>query len=502
MKVISKEKKAKTGIQGLDDVLGGGFPAERFFLIEGSPGTGKTTLALQFLLEGAKNGEAGLYVTLSESKLELAGVARSHGWNLDDISIFELIAAEEHALPEGQYTFLHPSEVELGQTTKSLIEAVEKIKPARVIFDSLSELRLLARDALRYRRQVLGLKQFFAGRACTVLVLDDLTSNDADLQPQSIAHGVVTLATLVPEYGSDRRRLRVSKLRGVRFRGGYHDFVIQTGGVRVYPRLVASEHLPVFAKGVVSTANERLDKLLGGGLDRGSSALIMGPAGAGKSTLASTFAVEAARRGERAAIFIFDENIQTYLQRSERLGLGITKFVDNGLILIKQIDPTELAPGEFTHYVRSAAEDSKAKVIIIDSLNGFLHAMPEERFLILHMHEILTFLSQLGVISILLLAQHGVIGSRMDSGNIDLSYMADTVILLRYFEAEGRVRKAISILKKRTGTHEETIREFAMTESEGITIGEPLTRFHGVLTGVPVFMGEKTDLMEILHDQT
>lgn len=501
MKLTLREKKAKTGITGLDDVLGGGFPAEHFFLIEGRPGTGKTTLALQFLLEGARNGEAGLYVTLSESKLELQGVAKSHGWNLDDISIFELITSEEQSLPEGQYTFFHPSEVELGQTTKSLIDAVDRIKPVRVIFDSLSELRLLARDPLRYRRQVLGLKQFFSGRNCTVLVLDDLTSNDADLQPQSLAHGVVTLESLVPEYGSDRRRLRISKLRGVRFRGGYHDFTIETGGIRVYPRLVASEHQQAFPKDIVSTANKRLDKLLGGGLERGSSALIMGPAGAGKSTLASTFAVEAARRGERSAIFIFDENLRTYIQRSEGLGLEIKKYVDKGLIFLKQIDPAELAPGEFTHYVRTAAEESKARVIIIDSLSGFLHAMPEERFLILHMHEMLTFLSQLGVISILLLAQHGVIGNRMDSGNIDLSYLADAAILLRYFETEGRVRKAISVLKKRTGQHEETIREFAMAAGTGISIGEPLKKFNGVLTGVPIFMGQTTELMEKSHDQ-
>ena len=360
-------------------------------------------------------------------------------------------------------------------------------------------MRLLARDPLRYRRQVLALKQFFSGRNCTVLVLDDMTSSDADLQPQSLAHGVITLESLVPEYGSDRRRLRISKLRGVKFRGGYHDFTIETGGIKVFPRLVASEHRPAFATGVVSTANDGLDKLLGGGLDRGSSALIMGPAGAGKSTLAATFAVEAARRGERAAIFVFDENIRTYLQRSEGLGLDIKKYVDRGLILLKQIDPAELAPGEFTHYVRIAVEESKAKVIIVDSLSGFLHAMPEERFLLLHMHEMLTYLNQLGVISILLLAQHGVIGNKMDSP-IDVSYLADSAIILRYFETEGRVRKAISVLKKRTGLHEETIREFAMTAGKGITISEPLKEFHGILTGVPVFMGQKADLMSTSYD--
>jgi circadian clock protein KaiC len=481
------QNRLGTGDEGLDKVLGGGFPANRLYLVEGDPGTGKTTLALKFLLEGASRGEAVLYVTLSETKEELTAVAASHGWSLEGVNIYELIPAEESLKTEAQYTIFHPSEVELGDTTKAVLAEVERLKPRRIVFDSLSEMRLLAREPLRYRRQILALKQFFAGRQCTVLLLDDRTSTVGDLQVQSIAHGVLMLEQLALDYGTERRRLRVVKLRGSRYGGGFHDFTIQTGGIEVYPRLVAAEHGQDFTHELVSSGVEALDALLGGGLDRGTSTLILGPAGSGKSSISAQFAASTAMRGELTAAFIFDEGINIHLARAAGLGIGMRDELNAGRINAKRIDPAELSPGEFAYHVRSAVERDGARLVIIDSLNGYLQAMPDERFLTVQMHELLSYLNQQGVITLLVMAQHGFLGTNMGTP-ADVSYLADTVILLRYFEAEGAVRRAISVVKKRTGYHEDTIRELRLS-SKGIEVGEPLREFQGVLTGIPTYSG-------------
>jgi circadian clock protein KaiC len=478
-----------TGVEGLDDILEGGFPANRIYLLEGEPGTGKTTFALQFLMEGARRGEAGLYITLSDTNVELEEVAASHGWSLDGLQIYELVPPEDSLKPESQYTIFHPSEIELGETTSAVLEEVERTKPRRVVFDSLSEMRLLAHDPLRFRRRILALKQYFAGRQSTVLLLDDKVYDGQDLQVQSLAHGVVSLEHLAVEYGAARRRLRIIKLRGSRFRGGYHDFNIETGGVVVFPRLVAAEHHHKFVKESIQSGVKELDSLLGGGLDRGTSTLVMGPAGSGKSTLAAQFAVAAAARGERAAVFIFDELRETFIARSAGIGIDMQSYVDNGLLTIQQIDPAELSPGEFAHSVRRSAERGGARVIVIDSLNGYLNAMPDECFLIIQMHELLTYLNQRGVVTLLVMAQHGFFGNAMATP-VDMSYLADGVLMLRYFEAGGAVHRALSVVKKRTGAHERTIRELEIT-AEGIHIGRPLTEFQGVLTGVPVYGGAK-----------
>ncbi|HVF29195.1 MAG TPA: ATPase domain-containing protein [Pyrinomonadaceae bacterium] len=489
----SAPSRMRTGIEGLDDILQGGLPANRVYLVEGEPGTGKTTLALQFLMEGVRLGEAGLYVTLSETKEELEASARSHGWSLDGINIHELAPAGDTLKPESQYTIFHPSEIELSETTGAVLEEVERINPKRVVFDSLSEMRLLAHDPLRYRRQILALKQYFIGRQCTVILLDDKTSAVHDLQLQSIVHGVLSLEQLALEYGAERRRLRVIKLRGARFRGGYHDFNIETGGVIVFPRLVAAEHRQDFAKGFATSDVPELDTLLGGGIARGSSTLIIGPAGGGKSTLGAQFAAASASRGEKAAVFIFDEIVETYIGRAAGIGTDIQRHVDDNLITLKQIDPAELAPGEFAHKVLRAVGRDGVRVVVIDSLNGYLNAMPEERFLTIQMHELLTFLNQRGVVTLLVMAQHGFLGSMATP--VDVSYLADTVLMLRYFEAEGAVHRAISVIKKRTGAHEKTIRELEIT-SQGIRVGEPLTKFRGVLTGVPMYGAMKNTLIE------
>lgn len=480
------------GVAGLDDILAGGLPKHRVYLIEGEPGTGKTTLAMQFLLEGARLGEPGLYVTLSESKEELDEIAASHGWSLEALSIFETVPPEDTLKPESQYTIFHPSEIELGETTNAVLEQVERIKPRRVVFDSLSEMRLLARDPLRFRRQILALKQYFTGRQTTVLLLDDKVYDGNDLQVQSIAHGVISLEHLAIEYGGDRRRLRVTKLRGSPFRGGYHDFNIETGGVVVFPRLIAAEHVLEFTAERVQSGVKELDALLGDGLDRGSSTLILGPAGSGKSTVASQFAATAVARGEHAAVFIFDELRETFLARSAGIGIQMKNYVEQGLLTIQQVDPAELSPGEFAHAVRRSIDQHGAGLVIIDSLNGYLNAMPDERFLAIQMHELLTYLNQQGIVTILVMAQHGFLGSQMGTP-VDVSYLADTVLLLRYFEAHGSIRRAISVVKKRTGRHEHTIRELEIT-AQGIRVGNALTQFHGVLTGVPIYDGEHESL--------
>jgi circadian clock protein KaiC len=480
--------RAATGIEGLDEVLVGGLTPNRLYLVEGVPGCGKTTLALQYALEGVRRGEPVLYVTLSETHEELGAAAASHGWSLDGIEVRELVASEESLRPDDQYTMFHPSEVELSETTRTILADVERIRPQRVVFDSLSELRLLAGTPLRYRRQILALKQFFAGRSCTVLLLDDLTSKDADNQVQSIAHGVLRLEQLSPEYGAERRRLLVSKYRGVRFRGGYHDFLIERGGLEVFPRLVAGEHpshWPVLEKLPSSIAE--LDTLLGGGLERGTSTLIIGAAGTGKSSLAAQFVAAAAARGQHAALFLFDESVTTLLTRCAGLGIDLERHVASGLVTVQPVDPAELSPGEFAHSIRKVVERENACVVVIDSLNGYLNAMPEERFLVIQLHEMLMFLGRAGVATLLISAHQGLVGGQMISP-VDATYLADAVILLRYFENQGEVRQAISVVKKRGSAHERTIREFRLGPGR-ITVGPPLRDFRGVLTGVPVYVG-------------
>jgi circadian clock protein KaiC len=480
--------KLTTGIPGLDLILEGGFPTERVYLIEGEPGTGKTTLAIQFLLEGVRNGETPLYITLSETREELEAVAVSHRWSLAGLSIYEVVPPMDGLTPDTQYTIFHPAEIELGETTNAIVKEFERVKPTRVVIDSLSEMRLLARDPLRFRRQVLALKQYLAGRKATVLLLDDKIAG-SDLQIHSIVHGVVSLEHLAVEYGAERRRVRVTKLRGSGFRGGYHDFNIVPGGLSVFPRLVAAEHRVDYSKQIISSGIKALDRLLGGGLDRGTSTLVLGPAGSGKSTLASQFAAAAAARGERTAAFIFDELRQTFISRAEGVGTPMQKYVDKSMITIQQVDPAELSPGEFAHIVRQSVDRGGARIVLIDSLNGYLNAMPEERFLSVQMHELLTYLNQQGVVTILVMAQHGFLGSAMATP-VDVSYLADTVMLLRYYEAEGAIHRALSVVKKRTGQHELMIRELKV-QSTGIYVGEPLTAFRGVLTGVPFYDGLK-----------
>jgi circadian clock protein KaiC len=476
------EKRIATGISGLDDILSGGLPAEHLYLIEGDPGTGKTTLALQFLMEGVRAGESSLYITLSESKRELLIAAESHGWNLDHVTIFELLPDESSLRPDQQYTVYHASDVELVDTTAAVLEQVEKLKPRRVVIDSLSELRMLAQDPLRYRRQILAFKQFFAGSGCTVLLLDDRTSTDRDLQLQSIAHGVLSMENLAREYGASRRRIKILKLRASSFREGFHDYCIVKGGLEVFPRLIAAEHHPGFKRKKLLSGVPELDSLWEGGVDRGTSTLIMGPAGCGKSTIAASYAIAAAKRGEHATIYLFDEGIETMLNRLAGLGMDALPHIKSGRLLLEQIDPAEVSPGEFVARVRRRANDGKSRIIIIDSLNGFLNAMPGEKFLAIQLHELLTYLNQLGMATFMILAQHGLLGREMESV-VDVSYLADSVLLLRYFEADGAVKQAISVVKNRSGDHERSIRELRI--KGGVVVGEPLLGFRGVLSGTP-----------------
>jgi circadian clock protein KaiC len=460
-------------------------------LVQGDPGAGKTTLGLQFLLEGARRGEPVLYLTLSESKEELQAVADSHGWSLDQVDVFEY-SANDRLTSEDTSTLFHPSEVELGEATQRLLEEVRRIKPQRLVIDSLSEIRLLAQSPLRYRRQILGLKHFFNTHQCTVLMLDDRGVHEGDMQLMTLAHGVILLEQLAPMYGAERRRLRVSKFRGVKYRGGYHDFAIRTGGIVVYPRLVASEHRDDFAPQRLASGLPEIDDLLGGGIDRGTSTLIMGPAGSGKSALATQYVTAAADRGENAAVFIFDESRGTLFVRSAAMKMRLMDHVQSGRVSIQQIDPAEIPPGEFVHLVREAVEKRHVSVVVIDSLNGYLNAMPEESFLTIQMHELLTYLGQKGVATILVVAQHGLLGSSMLTP-VDVSYLADCVILMRYYEHQGEILKAVSVVKKRSGAHENTIRPFQLGP-DGLSVGEPLSEFRGVLTGVPVMDNNVSNL--------
>ena len=479
------DERIPTGIEGLDDILCGGLPPGRMYLVQGDPGAGKTTLGLQFLLEGQRRGERGLYVTLSETRDELGAVAASHGWDVEKLSLFDLGTSGTRFDVEEQNTLFEPAEVELGELTRALLAQVEEVKPVRLVFDSLSEMRLLAQSALRYRRQVLSLKQHLAGRGCTVLVMDDRTSETGDLQLQSLAHGVLLLEQLSPVYGAERRRLRVAKMRGVSYRGGYHDFRIRKGGIELFPRLVASEHHSRFKPGQVSSGLPALDELLGGGLDRGTSTLLIGPAGTGKSVLAMHYALASAARGETAAVYAFDEGLGTLAARTAALGLPFEEQLESGRLRVQQIDPAEMSPGEFVHLVRRDVETHGARVVIIDSLNGYMSAMPEEQFLTVQMHEVLSYLRQRGVLAILVVAQTGMVGSM--TSPVDVSYLADTVIVLRYFEARGSLRKAISVLKRRSGRHGRDIRELQM-DSHGVHVGAALDQFQGVFTGVPTIL--------------
>ena len=483
----TSSEKAATGVAGLDDITAGGFTRGRLYLVEGSPGTGKTTIASQFLMAGAAAGERCLYITLSETEDELRESARSHHWELDDnIDIFELVPPESLLDEDQQQSLLYSSDLELGETTKRIFEAFEQTRPDRVVLDSLSEIRLLAQSSLRYRRQILSLKHYFSRRGSTVLMLDDLTTDVLDKTVHSVAHGVVRLEELSPNYGAERRRLRVIKYRGQRYRGGYHDFVIETGGVRVFPRLVSAEHRNAFRRDLVPTERAELNALLGGGFERGSSTLIIGPAGTGKSLLALTFVLDAVARGEHAAMFVFDEELGLLIARAKTLGIDLDSMVRSGSLTLEQVDAAELTPGEFSERVRTSVEAHGARTVVIDSVNGYQAAMPEEQALILHMHELLQYLNRQGATTFLTVAQHGLVGDM--KAPVDVTYLADTVILLRYFEAAGRVRRAISVVKKRTGPHEDTIREFRIG-GEGITLGEPLIEFQGILRGVPSLIG-------------
>jgi circadian clock protein KaiC len=472
-----------TGVAGLDDVLQGGLPPRRLYLVHGDPGAGKTTLALQFLLEGARRGEPVLFVSLSENAEELHAVAASHRWSLDGVRILE-IASDERP-EDSETTLYHPSEIELGQRMRTILDELDRLRPTRVALDSCSDLRLLAQTPLRYRRQILALKSRVAQWDCTMFLID-APHPDADMLLQSVVHGVVVLEQLAPEFGAERRRLRIQKLRALKYRGGYHDFAIRTGGLVVFPRLVAAEYRHAAQGGMFSSGVAELDQILGGGPERGTSLLVIGPSGAGKSSIATLYAKAAGDRGENAAVFAFDESRTMFLARARSLGTGVDAHVDAGRIALKQIDPAELSPGEFTHLVRTTVEANDARVVLVDSLNGYLNAMPEEKFAQLQLHELLTYLAHRGSLTIVTLAQHGLISET--SAPIDVTYLADTVLLLRYFEASGQVRKAISVVKKRSGPHEATIREL-LSGAEGVRLGPPLTEFQGVLSGSPENVG-------------
>ncbi|MHB1057669.1 MAG: ATPase domain-containing protein [Rhodanobacter sp.] len=493
---MSSTIRCRTGNAGLDAVLHGGLPSGHLYLVEGQPGSGKTTLSLQFLLEGVRSGERCLYITLSETARELAEVAASHGWNLDGIDLFELSSVEE-VLGDGRgQSILHSWEIELGETIRLIKEEVERINPMRVVFDSLSELRLLAQDSLRYRRQVLALKQFFAPRNTTVLLVDDLTGDGKkrDAHLHSLSHGVISLERFTLGFGSARRRLQVQKVRGATFMGGYHDLCIQTGGVEVYPRLVAAQHHVAFDNKVTPSGVDQLDALMGGGFLRGTCTLLTGPSGTGKTTLSLQYMAAACARGERCHVYEFDERIGTLLHRAETMGMNLTQYIDNGMLEIMQVDPAEMSPGEFTWHVFTAVREKSCRMVVIDSLNGYLAAMPEEKHLLLQMHELLAFLNQSSVTTFLINPQHGLLGS-LDEGHLNVSYIADAIVLFRFFEAHGRIRKAISVVKNRSGKHEDTIRELFI-DSQGLRVGEPLTNFRGVLGGMPSFVGNGPPLLE------
>jgi circadian clock protein KaiC len=492
---ILSDERCLSGLEGLDDILCGGLPRGGVYLVQGDPGSGKTTLALEFLLEGLRQGEKVFYITFSETKRELLQVARSHGWSLDKIPLLDLSAVENLVRPEAQTTVFHPSEVELTKLSQLLLDELGKTQPARVAFDSLSEFRLIAETALRYRRQLLNLKQQFALYKSTVLLIDDkMITRGAVVDPHvlSLTHGVIEMEQFSPDYGVSRRRLRVLKLRGVKFREGYHDYIIQTGGLRVFPRLIAAEHHVDFRREPVSSGVREFDQLLGGGLDRGTTTLILGTVGTGKSTVALQYASQMAGKGERCIVFAFDETREIILARAKALGLDFERHIQSGVIALQQVDPAELSPGEFANRIRQAMA-AGCRLVVIDSLNGYLHAMPGEKYLNNQLHELTSYLNQQGVVTILIVAQHGLVTSA--EAPTDLSYLSDTVILLRFFEAAGAVKQSVAVIKKRSGYHEKTIREFKLERGSGIRVGQPLKEFQGVLTGVPVFHGVAREMM-------
>jgi circadian clock protein KaiC len=481
--------RSSTGNSGLDVVLHGGFPPGHLYLLEGQPGSGKTTLSLQFLLDGVRHGERCLYITLSETAEELIEVAASHGWSLEGIELFDLSSVETVLGNDRNQSVLHSWEVELSETIRLIQEKIEHIAPRRVVFDSLSELRLLAQDPLRYRRQVLALKQYFSPRHITVLLTDDLTGGHSahDTQLHSLSHGVISLERFTLEFGAARRRLQVQKLRGATFIGGYHDLNIRTGGVEVYPRMIAAKHHVAFSNDPVPSGITQLDALVGGGILRGTSTLLTGPAGTGKTTLALQYIAAACARGECCYLYEFDERIGTLFNRAQSMGIDLQPFIQEGLLCVLQVNPAEMSPGEFAWHVSQAVQEKACKIVVIDSLNGYLTAMSEEKQLLLQMHELLAFLNQSGVTTFLINPMFGLVGP-MDTGQINVSYIADAVVLFRFFEAGGRIRKAISVIKNRSGKHEETIRELRI-DNQGLQVGEPLIDFQGVLTGTPEFIG-------------
>ena len=483
------QEKVPTGIAGLDEILCGGLPPRRLYLVQGAPGSGKTTLALQFLLTGARKGEKVLYISLSETREEVEEVARSHGWPLEDIEIVELSAIDHQLSAQAQNTLFHAAEVELTETTALLLDAVDRVKPTRVAFDSLSELRLLSQTPLRYRRQILAFKQYFTGRNCTTLLLDDSMADGIDAHVLSLAHGVIWLEQLSPDYGAERRRLNVRKVRGSTYSGGHHDFVIAKGGLKIFPRLVAAAHHRPFEQGTIASGIEGLDELLGGGLHRGTSTLFSGPPGTGKSTLALKFALAAASRGEKALLCTFDESLGILFARARGLNFNLDELIEQGLIVAVQIDPAELSPGELASRLQRAVREEEVKVVCLDSLNGYLHSMNEERFLNLQLHELLTYLNQQGIVTMIVVTPAGLLGSMQTP--VDVTYLADTVITFRFFEADGSVHKAISVIKKRTGAHERTIRELTIAAS-GVEVGPPLRGFRGILTGTPTLPEESS----------
>ena len=483
---ISAGTRISSGIHGLDDILGGGLTARRLYLIEGTPGTGKTTFALQFLLDGAARGERAIYITLSESAEELQSAAATHGWSLAGIEVFELLN-ETHLERDSEQSILHPSELELGETVQRVMQQIESVRPARVVFDSLSEMRLLAQNPLRYRRQILALKHFFVMSSCTVMLLDDPAAEPSDSHVHSIAHGVITLEQTIQEFGVERRRLRVVKMRGTKFRGGHHDLTLDTGGIRVYPRLIASEHDTQICSSTVPTGCDELDQLLGGGLVPGSNTLLIGPSGVGKTTVAVRAMVSALQRGERCAYFLFDEGLGTLIARCSALGLDIRPHLASGMLALHQVAPAEIAPGEFTAHVRHAVETDRVKFVCIDSLSAYLQAMPGERFLLLQMHELLNFLNQKGIVTLLVIGQHGLVGELHT--DVDLSYLSDTIVLFRFFEAKGEILSAISVIKSRTNAHERTIRQLKLN-AHGVTVGKALHDFEGVMSGLPTYRGD------------